>query len=316
MLRNMEYIYAVYEKKSFSRAAEMLYVSQPALSSIVKKTEEEIGLPLFNRSTAPISLTPAGEYYIQSIEKIMAIEHDMRDQFAKMAKESTGSIVVGASTFFCAHVLPALIQEFESLRPGYHVTTMEANTDDLSKCLASGVIDLNLDVDILDTDLFSSRLWSEEHIILAVPSAFPVNEMLTSARLTWAQIEDQKYLDESHPAVSLSHFKNEPFLFLKKGNDMYRRGMKMCKNAGFTPNISMYLDQLLTSYYIARDGHGICFLRSAVPSYTGETDQLCFYKIADKLATRNIYMYYRKNAPLSDAAREFMDFLGERSETL
>lgn len=315
MLRNMEYIYAVYEKKSFSRAAEMLYVSQPALSSIVKKTEEEIGLPLFNRNTTPISLTPAGEYYIQSIEKIMAIEHDMRDRFTKMAKESTGSIVVGASTFFCAHVLPALIQEFESLHPGYHVTTMEANTDDLSKCLASGVIDLNLDVDILDSDLFSSRLWSEEHIILAVPSDFPVNKKLTAARLTWNQIENQSYLDESHPAVSLIHFKNEPFLFLKKGNDMYRRGMKMCKNAGFAPNITMYLDQLLTSYYIARDGHGVCFLRSALPACTGETDRLCFYKIADKLATRNIYLYCKKDAPLSDAAREFMDFLGQRNET-
>lgn len=191
---------------------------------------------------------------------------------------------------------------------------MEANTDDLSKCLASGVIDLNLDVDILDANLFSSRLWSEEHIILAVPKTFPVNEALVNARLSWAQIQDQSYLDETFPAVNLSCFKNEPFLFLKKGNDMFRRGIKMCKNSGFSPKIAMYLDQLLTSFYIARDGHGICFLRSAIASYAAETDRLCFYKIDDKLATRKIYVYCLKNAPLSSAAKEFMDFLCQRSE--
>ena len=57
-----EYIYAVYQEKSFSKAAQKLYVSQPWLSSTVKKVEQEVGLPLFDRSTTPISLTEAGAY--------------------------------------------------------------------------------------------------------------------------------------------------------------------------------------------------------------------------------------------------------------
>ena len=65
MLKEMDYIYAVYEEKSFSRAAKKLFVSQPALSNMVKKAEKEIGAPIFDRSTIPLTVTPAGEYYIQ-----------------------------------------------------------------------------------------------------------------------------------------------------------------------------------------------------------------------------------------------------------
>ena len=80
MLNYKEYIYAIYQEHSFSKAAQKLFVSQPWLSSVVKKVEQEIKTPLFDRSTNPISLTPAGEYYIQQVEKVMAIEEDMREQ--------------------------------------------------------------------------------------------------------------------------------------------------------------------------------------------------------------------------------------------
>lgn len=78
MLNYKEYIYAVYQEGSFSKAAQKLYVSQPWLSSVVKKVEQEIKTPIFDRSTTPISLTPAGQYYIQQVEKVMNIEEDMR----------------------------------------------------------------------------------------------------------------------------------------------------------------------------------------------------------------------------------------------
>ena len=81
MLKNMAYVYAVYLNKSFSKAAEELYISQPALSATIKKVEEKIGLPIFDRSSNPIQLTPAGEYYIESIENIMNMEKEMKAYF-------------------------------------------------------------------------------------------------------------------------------------------------------------------------------------------------------------------------------------------
>lgn len=76
MLDYKDYIYAIYQYKSFSKAAKMLHVSQPWLSTAVKKTEMELQLNLFDRSTSPVSLTEAGRYYIEQIKKINAIEED------------------------------------------------------------------------------------------------------------------------------------------------------------------------------------------------------------------------------------------------
>ena len=84
MLKNMEYVYAVYLNQSFSKAAEELYISQPALSATIKKVEEEIGLPIFDRSSNPIQLTNAGEYYIECIENIMKMEKEMRAHFKRL----------------------------------------------------------------------------------------------------------------------------------------------------------------------------------------------------------------------------------------
>ena len=60
MLKGMDYVYAVYQEKSFSKAAEKLYISQPALSNTIKKVEKELGLQLFDRSSSPVRATPAG----------------------------------------------------------------------------------------------------------------------------------------------------------------------------------------------------------------------------------------------------------------
>ena len=134
MLNYKEYIYAIYQEHSFSKAAQKLFVSQPWLSSVVKKVEQEIKTPLFDRSTTPISLTPAGEYYIQQVEKVMAIEEDMREHFAALSSPGT-QLHIGSSMFFCTYVLPRLFQEFREQNPQITLTLTEGSSAALSEKL-------------------------------------------------------------------------------------------------------------------------------------------------------------------------------------
>lgn len=307
MLKNRDYVYAVYENKSFSRAAQQLYISQPALSAAIKKVEEEIQLPLFDRSCNPVQLTAAGEYYIESIEKIMAIEKEMAAHFNGLSKQ--GTVHVGSASFFCAYILPTIVQEFKVKFPGYSVNILEANADDLVKCLRSGIVDIILDVENLDANTFQSRVWAQEQIVLAVPSGYEINRRLASCRLTFADMSRGRYREQTCPQVSLKQFEQEPFLLLKKGNDMYQRGLKMCRQAGFVPKVAMYLDQLLTAYYIACSGKGITFVRAGVTHCLEPTDKLFFYKLDDKNAMRNIMLYSKKSQPLSKIGTDFIDFM-------
>ena len=76
MFNGMKYVYEVYKERSFSNAARNLYISQPALSGMIKKIEKNIGMPLFDRSTTPIQLTECGKKYIKTAEKIMSLEDE------------------------------------------------------------------------------------------------------------------------------------------------------------------------------------------------------------------------------------------------
>lgn len=313
MLKNMEYVYAVYVNKSFSKAADELYISQPALSATIKRVEEEIGLTIFDRSSNPIQLTEAGEYYIESIEHVMNVEKEMRSHFNNLLDHNRGAINVGAASFFCAYILPTIVQKFQTENPDYTVNLLEANADDLMKCLRSGVVDIVIDVEKKGLPkIFESHVWAKEQILLAVPAAYEVNKRLEKSRLTFAEVANGKYLDGKHPKVNLKEFETERFLMLKKGNDLHQRSLKMCKDAGFAPRVSMHLDQLLTSYYIAQNGKGIAFIRAGVAHYLEKTNKLFFYKIDDVNSFQNIMVYYKNSQPLSQVGVDFIEFVNSK----
>ena len=131
----------IYQERSFSKAAQKLYVSQPWLSSVVKKVEQEIKTPLFNRSTNPISLTPAGEYYIQQVEKVMAIETDMREHFTALNGPGT-ELHIGSSMFFCTYVLPQLFKEFQEQNPQITLTLTEGSSAAMAAMSMAGFFTL------------------------------------------------------------------------------------------------------------------------------------------------------------------------------
>ena len=133
MFHEMRYIYQVYKEKSFSKAAKKLYISQPSLSLMVKKAEERLGTPLFDRSISPIRLTPAGEEYIRSVEQIMAVEDHFRQYLSSADDCLTGTLSLGGTTFFTSYVLPPLISEFSTRFPGVEILIHETHTALLEK---------------------------------------------------------------------------------------------------------------------------------------------------------------------------------------
>ena len=80
MQQEMKYIYMVYQKGSFSKAAQALYMTQPALSIAVQRVENEIGMPIFRRDHQPLELTEAGRVYIAKIQEIQFLEYQLEQK--------------------------------------------------------------------------------------------------------------------------------------------------------------------------------------------------------------------------------------------
>ena len=308
MTKYKEYIYAVYQEKSFSRAAQRLYVSQPWLSATIKKAEQELGLPLFDRSTNPISLTEAGQYYIEKVEDITAIEEEMYEHFKQMRDVGRTELHIGSSMFFCTYVLPDLMKEFQLLYPQVTLTFTEGGNKTLLEKLLNGRLDFLLEAERPANSRIHSIPWASEEIVLAVPAGNPVNERLEQYRYSFGAFLERTQTGNRRPPVPLKAFDQESFLLLKEGNDIHQRSLQLCKNAGFTPHVSLYLAQMMTAYYLVLEGQGITFLRSTIPAHVTPTDKVVFYQLDDSLAVRSIYLSYtqQNKNPVKQHLIDFM----------
>ncbi len=308
MFNEMNYIYAVYEERSFSKAAKKLFVSQPALSSMVKKVEEKIGHLIFDRNTIPLTVTKEGEYYIKCIENILSIEKNMQSYFDDLKNLNSGSLVLGGSSFFIAFILPKLLEKFMEKFPKVKIETIEGNLNELKEGLENNTIDVIIETGISEKDeSIRTFIYGEETILLSVPSKWEINEKLKAHQLTSEDVKKNKHLSEEIKEISLSHFKELPFINMKKGNDQYSRGRAMCKKAGIVPKSIYQIDQILTGYHIAEStGSGALFVRDSLVKREQPTDKLVYYKLDKELSKRNIYLGIKKDRYITTAMREFL----------
>lgn len=308
--KDFEYVNAVYQEGSFSKAAQKLFISQPALSASVKKIETELyGVPLFNRGVNPITLTPAGEYYIREAKKIAELEDQIERYFAAVAGVKSGTLNLGSSSYFCTYVFPDLIERYSGQNPDCTINLHETDITVMEEKLKSGALDLVIDVETLDPQVFESIALGKEYILLAVPAQFEINQKLKEYRLTYEQIKSRSFLAHEIPAVDLALLADEPFLLLKKQHDIYKRSIELCRHAGFEPRPRLFLDQMLTAYNIAKDGKGLTFFRNTLLYYTDETDKLCYYKLGDQTAVRTICLSYKKYPEPSPLADDFIKYM-------
>ena len=298
------YVYEVYKKRSFSAAAKSLFVSQPALSSAVKKVEKELGITIFDRSTSPISLTEEGKLYIAAVEKIRMIENDLFVQLSDVGQLKTGHICVGGANFVSSFVMPEIMLEFSKKYPGLSVDVIESNSPDLKQMVLDETLDLLIAHDF-DGDQYTSEPIFDETLLLAVPVNFGINDKLKDFAFTKADIEQGKHLT-TDKTVDLKLFENEPFILLKKGNDLSSRAATLFADAGFTPKVRMELDQLLTSYNVACSGLACAFAPDCFASFVKE-DGCLFYKIAGEHTRRRMQIGYKKNRYCSRAIRAFIE---------
>ena len=88
--------------------------------------------------------------------------------------------------------------------------------------------------------------------------------------------------------------------------------MELCQNAGFVPQVSVYLTQMMTAYYLVCEGQGVSFLRSTIPEYVAPTDRVVFYQLDSPAAVRPIYLSYLKRKA-SPVQQKLIDFMWSRS---
>lgn len=307
MRQEDKYIYQVYCEGSFSKAAQKLYVTQPALSLAIQRVEQQIEMPLFDRSSRPLALTAAGEVYIETIEKEMRLKQDLQRQLSDIRDRNTGSIRLGGSHYINAYILPEILADFQEEYPGIQIALHENDSATLAQMLTEKKLDLTFSCNTTFIEDFDHFPAFYDHILLAVPSTWPINDTLHANVLSAADILKGKHLSENCPTVQLSKFVDQPFILLKKGNNLHDRCYQMFRDAGFSPTVKMQLSQLVTAYRMTEHQIGVTFVSDRLVQNRDEG--LCYYKLSHPLATRLFYLLMPKNMYVSCATRTFATYV-------
>lgn len=304
MQQEMKYIYTVYQCGSFSKAAEELYLTQPALSISVQKVEREIGMPLFNRDKKPLELTEAGEVYIQKIEQIEHLEEELSMQLNDLTDLKTGHLRIGGTHYFNAYILPPVIAAYKKKFPGINLQLTEAGSWELINMLKENRIDLTFNCTPDPSDKLRRTPSFQDTILLAVPAHFPVNQMLNVFSLSSQDVLARKFEDPACPSITLKGFGDTPFILLTSGNNLRKRSMTFFEEAGITPNITMEVSQLVTSFHLSRSGIGAAFISDWM--LTNTHPEMSYYKINSPAAVRMFDIVTSGKNYLSKAQKAFI----------
>ncbi len=303
-------IYTIYQEQSFSKAAQKLFIAQPSLSLIVKKLEQRIGLPLFDRTTKPIHLTEAGKEYIAAIEQINHAETAFFNYVQAVNDLQSGSLGIGSNQLLSSLVLPRYISAFAEAYPKIKLTVTDANSTTLENAITAGQLDLIIGNHTLPADLFEQKLVTTERLLLAVPGSFPENETAAGYALTYQDVLNNKH--QNTEPVPLEIFSQVPYVLMNRDNDSRRTSNALFAKAGFTPRVVLELDRLMTLYSYVTLGLAASIVSDTLVKNIQGTNQdhIRFYALPVQYTQRNIYVSYKKNRYYSKAMAKFIEMLG------
>ena len=312
MFREMEYVLAVYREKGFSKAARKMYLSQPALSAMVRRAEERIGGAIFDRGKAPIELTEIGREYVRIAMEMARAEEAFEQYVSDVNHCLKGSLAVGGTMLFMSFILPPLLSAFSEKHPNVDVRLHETHTALLYQELNNGDGDLDLIVEnsAMNPDVFEEKPFLTERLILGVP-AKDVTADMEKYVLTANDVISGKHLLESHPILPLKNLKEQEYLLLKEGNDTRARADMLFESEKVRPKVRLMVDQQIMAYHLANAGMGAAFLSDTLIDHMPDANALRFFKLNPAFSERRISFFYKKKRILSSAARAFMDTIIE-----
>lgn len=248
--RRLEYFAVLVREGSFRRAAEMLFISQPALSQQIQRLETEVGAVLIDRGVQPFELTPAGRELLDRGNRILAELGGMADVAKGVRRGHVGKLRVGIAPSLLHSGLPALIGRFRATHPGVDVSLRREDTWAIMDQLADQRLDIGLTFSPRGPAAVTFATLYEDSFVAVLPSGH---------RLT------------SEPSVRVSDLRSEAFLMIARLGlpDLHDAVISACGAAGFSPRVidtglnstgAGYIDQI----GLVAAGYGVALIPAAV----------------------------------------------------
>lgn len=239
-LRQLETFVCVARRRSFTRAAEELHLTQPAVTRQIAALEAELKTPLFDRLGKSVPLTAAGEMLLRYAGQILRLTADAREAVAEVGLGASGRLAVGASTTLATYVLPRVLTRFRAAHPGVEVLIRTGVSAHITGLVLSGGVDLGLVTNEEPTEsaLVLEPLGEYETVLVLAPEhALASRELVTASELV-----------------------GQPLLLMEAGTNLRHYVDELFASTGVVLAPTMELDSVETIKRMVEVGLGISLL--------------------------------------------------------
>lgn len=291
-----KYLSVLIKEGSFSRASQVLEISQPSLSQFVQRLETENGVKLIDRDSRPLRLTYAGQCFF-NIEREIARLKDLRGkQIADIGRGIKGRVRLGASQYRSAFFLASVLPVFRERFPDIEIALEEGTTYGLEESVLEGKTDVALSVlPLFHSDLEYEELYEEKQLICLNSQ----DELAQSIPKTEAV----------YPTLPFSALDGRPFILMKKGQQFHELFFRMCSNSQVLPRVVLESDSPVAAMYLAGGGLGAAFTTETIAKRCEHGGKVRFFECDPALPIRRVVAVSRKGAYLSKAAKALISVM-------
>lgn len=275
-----------------TKAAEELYVSQSSLSQYVSRLEQEIGTPLFFRAKGELTLTPAGELYVDAAKEVVKIQKRLYQNIANINQR--GHISVGSTSQFGLKMLSTIIPAFKKKYPDYGIEISETNAPGLKKMLLEENIDLGIAATSVITPFEDTcDILREEEVLFAVPATHPYCQEHPSGSLTIPEL--------------IEHFSDDNFLLSKHGSSLRLLSDEVLDSYRFVPSAICETNSISTMRSMIAHQVGVAFIAE---SCSHDREHIRYYSLEPKMFRHNV-MIRRKSWVINEPEAYFCQLVKE-----
>lgn len=276
-LQQLEYILAVNQFRHFAKAAEYCRVTQPTLSAMIQKLEEELDTRIFDRSQQPVCPTPIGIHIIEQAQNVLAQTNRIKSIIEEEKHSLTGVFRLGILPTIAPYLLPRFFPQLMKKYPGLDIRVVEMKTNDIKKALQTGEIDAGIVASLAGMEEFgqTSLFYEQFFAYVAREDALADNEVIRTSDL---------------------NTNNEQLWLLDEGHCFRDQLVRFCQmKAARASQLAYHLGSMETFMRMVESGKGVTFIPELAVLQLNELQKELVRPFAIPCPTRQIVMLTNQN---------------------
>lgn len=281
--------------KSFSKAAEAIYLSQPTISAHIASLEQELDMSLFDRHGKDVRLTKAGTLFLEYALNLINIRNTAISSLSEFDSKISGNLNIASSTTPCRFILPSFVKSFYGIYPEVHFSIKEDSTKNVIEQVLSGDADIGMVGEVIDDSRLSyTKIGDDRLVLISNKSDLPKN-------------------------IKIKDITRLPFILREKGSATRNVFEHSLKGKGYSADkleVFAEVSSLEAVLQFVKSGLGVSIVSELACNDYLSTGLIKMHHIEDLDITRNIYIVTHLKRTLPPTAKAFYKHIKSQTEKL